>query len=244
MSSGSLTAGRAVDIPTSAEHGTESIVSVQVRRAHIVSLVSLIRSAEQTSIRVNSGRILPNGITPGLPSNRTGLPFVDIAGGFNIGNGWEGELPQVGNSFQLTDNLSWVKGNHTIKFGADIQRNRFDQTLYYNVSGNFTFDSSGTMPLVQLDNYPGYFLGLVDTYSQGSAQRENIRNTGLYLFAQDSWKIKSNLTLNYGLRWELDTPLADALGPRADLPSGREQHDLSLHQYSARLLPDGSGVSR
>ena len=39
-----------------------------------------------------------------------------------------------------------------------------------------------------------------------------MRNTGLYLFAQDSWKIKSNLTLNYGFRWELDTPLTDALG--------------------------------
>ncbi|MFZ0481153.1 MAG: carboxypeptidase regulatory-like domain-containing protein [Terriglobales bacterium] len=151
------------------------------------------------------------GITTGLPSNRTGLPFVDVAGGFNIGNGWEGELPQVGNSFQFVDNLSWLKGNHTLKFGADVQRNRFDQTLYYNVSGNFTFDSSGTNAVSSLDNYPGYFLGLVDTYSQGSAQRENIRNTGLYLFAQDSWKIKSNLTLNYGLRWELDTPLTDAL---------------------------------
>jgi hypothetical protein len=52
----------------------------------------------------------------------------------------------------------------------------------------------------------------VDTYSQGSGQRENVRNTGVYLFAQDSWKIKNNLTLNYGLRWELDTPLTDVLG--------------------------------
>jgi hypothetical protein len=151
------------------------------------------------------------GITTGLPANHTGLPFVDIGGGFNIGNGWEGELPQVGNSFQFSDNLSWVKGSHTIKFGADARRSRFDQTLYYNVSGNSTFDSSGTNAVLSADNYPGYFLGLVDTYSQGSAQRENVRNTGLYLFAQDSWKIKQNLTLNYGLRWELDTPLTDAL---------------------------------
>jgi Carboxypeptidase regulatory-like domain len=151
------------------------------------------------------------GITPGLPSNRTGLPFVDVSGGFNLGNGWEGELPQVGNSFQFSDNLSWVKGNHTIKYGADVRRSRFDQTLYYNVSGNFTFDSSGTNAIGSTDNYPGYFLGLADTYSQGSAQRENVRNTGLYLFAQDSWKVKQNLTLNYGLRWELDTPLTDAL---------------------------------
>ncbi len=152
------------------------------------------------------------GIYTGLPSNRTGLPFVDVGGGFNIGNGWEGELPQVGNSFQFSDNLSWVKGNHTMKFGADVRRSRFDQTLYYNVSGNFTFDSSGNNAIASSDNYPGYFLGLADVYSQGSGQRENVRNTGVYLFAQDSWKIKSNLTLNYGLRWELDTPLTDALG--------------------------------
>jgi hypothetical protein len=38
---------------------------------------------------------------------------------------------------------------------------------------------------------------------------EHVRSTGLYLFAQDSWKIKPNLTLNYGLRWELNTPIAD-----------------------------------
>ncbi len=99
-----------------------------------------------------------------------------------------------------------------MKYGADVRRSRFDQTLYYNVSGNFTFNSSGTNAIGSSDNYPGYFLGLADTYSQGSGQRENVRNTGLYLFAQDSWKIKQNLTLNYGLRWELDTPLTDALG--------------------------------
>ena len=164
---------------------------------------------------ISSSGIAPGkaGITPGLPANRTGLPFVNVSGGFNIGNGWEGELPQVGNSFQFSDNLSWVKGNHTAKFGADVRRSRFDQTLFYNVSGNFTFNSSGNNAVVSsVDNYPGYFLGLVDTYSQGSGQRENVRNTGLYLFAQDSWKIKPNLTLNYGLRWELDTPLTDTLG--------------------------------
>ena len=46
---------------------------------------------------------------------------------------------------------------------------------------------------------------------------ENVRSTGLYLFAQDSWKIRPNLTLNYGLRWELNTPIAD-MQARADLP--------------------------
>jgi hypothetical protein len=140
------------------------------------------------------------------------LPFISISGGAAWGNGWEGELPQVGNSFQWADNLSWVKGNHTTKFGVDVRRSRFDQTLYFNVNGYFTFNSTGANAVTYSDNYPGYLLGLPDTYSQGSAQRENVRNTGLYLFAQDSWKIRPNLTVNYGLRWELDTPLTDVLG--------------------------------
>ncbi len=151
------------------------------------------------------------GITTGLPSNRTGLPFVSVAGGFAIGNGWEGELPQVGNSFMWADNLTWVKGNHTAKFGVDVRRDRFDQTLYYNVSGQFTFNSTTENSVFSSNNYPGYLLGLDDSYVQGSAQRENVRTTGVYVFAQDSWKINPSLTLNYGLRWELDTPLTDVL---------------------------------
>ena len=151
------------------------------------------------------------GITTGLPANRQGVPFIGVSGGFAIGNGWEGELPQVGNSYMATDSLTWVKANHTVKFGADVRRAQFDQTLYYNVSGEYTFNSTTENSVFYNDNYPGYLLGLDDSYTQGSAQREDIRNTGVYVFAQDSWKIKPSLTMNYGLRWELDTPLADAL---------------------------------
>jgi hypothetical protein len=149
------------------------------------------------------------GITTGLPPTHTGVPFVSIGGGFAIGNGWEGELPQVGNSFMWADNLTWVKRNHTMKFGADVRRSRFDQTLYYNVNGQFTFNGTTTNSIS--DNYAEYLLGIPDSYVQGSAQRENVRSTGVYLFAQDSWKMTPSLTLNYGLRWELDTPLTDVL---------------------------------
>ena len=151
------------------------------------------------------------GITTGLPPNRTGVPFVNVSGGFAIGNGWEGELPQVGNSFMWSDNLTWVKHNHTLKFGVDARRSRFDQTLYFETSGNFTFNSTTANSVVFDNNYPSYLLGLADSYAQGSAQRENVRSTGVYAFAQDSWKISPALTLNYGLRWELDTPLTDVL---------------------------------
>ena len=149
------------------------------------------------------------GITPNLGPDREGVPFLTVSGGFVIGNNYEGEIPQIGNIFQWSDNLSWVKGAHTFEFGADARRQRFDMTPYYNVSGDFTIVGSGLNSVGFDDQYPDYLLGLVDTYYQGSAQVEDIRSTSLYLFAQDSWKIKPNLTLNYGLRWELDTPPAD-----------------------------------
>src|SRR5579862_6489619 len=151
------------------------------------------------------------GITPGLTATHEGVPFTTISGGAVIGNNFEGQLPQVGNSFQWSDSLTWVKGNHTMKFGIDVRRARFDQTLYFNVNGAPVVDSSGANAVLTNDgdNYAGYLLGLADSYTQGAAQSENIRSTSVYPFAEDSWKIRPNITLNYGLRWELDTPLTD-----------------------------------
>ncbi len=158
---------------------------------------------------------LPNagpkfGITPGLGAGREGIPDITISGGFTIGNNFEGELPQVGNSFQFTDSLTVVKGGHTVKFGGDVRRMRFDQTLYFEPNGYYNFFGGGTNDVGYANNvYPNYLLGLPDTYQQGAAQQEHVRGTALYLFAQDSWKVRRNLTLNYGLRWELNTPLTD-----------------------------------
>ena len=94
-----------------------------------------------------------------MPASHTGVPFINVGGGFAIGNGWEGELPQVGNSFMWTDSLTWVKSNHTMKFGADVRRSRFDQTLYYNVSGQLSFNSTTENSVLFDDNYPGYSAG-------------------------------------------------------------------------------------
>ncbi len=154
------------------------------------------------------------GITPGLSASLTGVPYIDIGGGAVIGNNFEGTLPQVGNSFQWSDDLTWVKGNHTFKFGIDARRARFDQYYYFDVNGEFSFNNSGPNAIIPVDgdNYAEFLLGLTDTYTQGSGQREDIRGTSVYPFAQDSWKIKPNVTLNYGLRWELDTPLKDISG--------------------------------
>jgi hypothetical protein len=149
------------------------------------------------------------GIHPNLGPQHEGLPFIQVSGGFTIGNNGEGEVPQVGNSFQWSDSLSKIVGNHSLKFGADVRRQRFDQTLFFDVNGEFFVDQTSTNSTLGDTALSDYLLGLPGGYGQGAANREDVRSTGFYLFAQDSWKIKPNLTLNYGLRWELNTPIAD-----------------------------------
>src|SRR3984893_2955707 len=177
----------------------------------------------------DTGILIPNpdyGIHPGLGATKEGLPFINVNGGFSLGNNFEGQLPQTGNTYQFADNFSRLIGNHSFKFGGDIRYQKFDQLLYYNVNGSINFGSGGANDLGGVcqtaasdpttctgsndgNVYPNFLVGLPNSYSQGSAQHELVRSTSVYLYAQDSWKIRSNLTLNYGLRWEMNTPLTD-----------------------------------
>jgi hypothetical protein len=167
------------------------------------------------------------GIHSGLGPEIEGVPFVQVNGGFTIGNNAGGQLPQVGNTFQVSDNFSKIVGTHSFKFGGDVRYQKFDQLLYFDVNGWITFNSDSNIcgpanpnlppncsEVIGSDvgsdsTYPNYLLGLTNTYIQGSAQHELVRSKSVYLFAQDSWKIKPNLALNYGVRWEMNTPLAD-----------------------------------
>src|SRR5262249_23275951 len=115
-------------------------------------------------------------------------------------------------------------GRHDLKFGGDVRYQRFDQTLFFDINGQFLYTGTGAnepcyggtvdpttgICANQTNLFPNYLLGLVDQYGQGSAQEELVRSKAVSLFAQDSWKVRPSLTLNYGLRWELNTPLADA----------------------------------
>src|SRR6266850_700936 len=150
------------------------------------------------------------GIHPRIGADREGVPYVNIAGGFSIGNNFEGELPQRANTFQISDSFGKVVGKHSLKFGGDFRQQRFDQRLYFNINGSYYLYGGGPNDTVSDNLFADYLLGLNDNYIQGSAQDELVRSKSFYLFAQDSWRLTSNLTLNYGLRWELNTPLADA----------------------------------
>jgi hypothetical protein len=164
------------------------------------------------------------GITPNLGADHEGVPFIAVSGGFSLGNNLEGELPQFGNTFQWADNFSKVMGKHTLKFGADIHRQQFNQTLYFAVNGQYNYFGGGPNDVGFDDLLPNYLLGLPDIYLQGSAQHEYVRSTALYLYAEDSWKVRPDFSLNYGLRWELNTPMADIGGRTQTFRPGQDTH--------------------
>ena len=175
------------------------------------------------------------GITPNLGANREGVPFISISGGFTIGNNFEGEIPQVGNTYQWSDNLTRVWGKHTAKFGVDFRIQQFNQTLYFDPNGDFSYTGGGPNDSGNL--LVNYLIGLPDSYLQGSAQTSHYRTNSLYLFAQDSWKIGPNLTLNYGLRWELNTPFADSLHRVQTFRPGQAT---TTYPCMPSVCPDGS----
>ncbi len=172
-----------------------------------------------TSLVANDGTVLgatpacPGfgcGIHPGLGSKFEGVPFITFNGTQGLfGNNFEGQLPQTGNTFQFNDNYSKIIGKHSFKVGGDARYQKFDQKVYFNVNGEYIFGPGGNNDTGASDLYANYLLGLPVSYSQGSANTEFVRSTSVYLFAQDSWKLKPNVTLNYGLRWEVNTPLTD-----------------------------------
>jgi hypothetical protein len=128
---------------------------------------------------------------------------------------------QHSNIVQILDNVTWNKGQHTFKFGADFRRmTDHDDNVFGNYrSGQYVFDNSQTAftdangnPVSIGDPFTGFLLGLPD-YTILSEQVDHPAMNGLGygygFFAQDDWKVTSNLTLNLGLRYELHPPLKD-----------------------------------
>jgi len=109
---------------------------------------------------------------------------------------------------QVTDNFSWSKGKHAIKFGGDYVRTRFNLAGNDRPRGQFTFGGtysqlSGQTPLA-LHGMSDYLLGLVSAQqAQLGEVVAMLRGYSMGLYVQDNWKVTPKLTLNLGLRYEL-----------------------------------------
>jgi len=147
------------------------------------------------------------------------VPGVNAFPGFNFSDG-TGFTPlgrdKTGitrsQTVQLSDNLSWVKGKHTLKFGADFRRVYYYDPESFGGSddfGQFTFNA-GTFTG---NAFADLLLGLPSkSYIAQSGPDVQARAYQTGVYAQDEWHAAHNLTINFGLRWQALPPFVSELG--------------------------------
>ncbi|MBV8053144.1 MAG: TonB-dependent receptor [Acidobacteriaceae bacterium] len=147
-----------------------------------------------------------SGIIPQDPAN-AGIPWISVSGLFAMGDSPQGPEDEVGNTYQITDNLSRVSGRHSLKFGLAATRFEYNHSFVGPNNGEFFFSGAGAYST----GNPGldFLLGIPDSYSQGSSNTTRARGYEYYVFAQDQYRLRDNLTLTYGLGWQTDTPLSN-----------------------------------
>jgi hypothetical protein len=140
----------------------------------------------------------------------------NISGAAFIGRELFSPVIRTENRYQWTDNINWVAGNHTFKFGGDANFVSVDAIFELNFAGLFNFGglSATTLaafPTVGAAAPPAftpvqqYGLGFPDNFIQGFGNPvSKLNNRPLAAFAQDSWKIKPNFTINYGVRYDYE----------------------------------------
>jgi len=148
------------------------------------------------------------GFTTVHPDDPKGAapPLITVNGAFNLGPSPQGPTKDHDVTFQYQDTFSWTRGRHALKFGGDLRwtESNFNYDFYNNGSFDFgTYFSPTGSPLA--DFVGGFF----DNYYQFSNAVYGIRSHQLYFFAQDAWKITKNLCLDYGLRYEYNSPQID-----------------------------------
>lgn len=128
----------------------------------------------------------------GFPENDPKSPTATITGLFTIGGASNFPQGRIQNSYQFSDTLSWQRGAHSFKFGADIRKLQL-----FNIAA---FDSKGTFTFANLQDYIN---NRATTFAQAiNTASFDARQTQQFYFAQDDWRATSNLTLNLGVRYE------------------------------------------
>src|SRR6266436_1446914 len=161
--------------------------------------------------RFQFSRLTPAVIATGGPSSPVVLigindPLKLASGTLVAGTSTSGATDRREERFQFQEIFAYVSGNHSLKMGGDTQRISSTFIDLRDASGTWDFDSSGDF----LANSPGRF-------RQNFLTTSTQHNTYAGVFAQDEWRIKPNLMLSYGIRYENETIVHDKnnFGPRA-----------------------------
>jgi outer membrane receptor protein involved in Fe transport len=158
---------------------------------------------------------------PGLnsgPPVQWGIPNISLQGVYaGFGNDSEGPYEVNNSVLQLVNNFSWVRGRHSFKFGGEARRDQYNQVGNQFARGQFTFTNNATQNLAMTgrtgDNFADFLLG--ETYQAEAAvsiANAKFRTWGMALYVDDTWRVNSRLTINFGLRYELTPPWEDQTG--------------------------------
>jgi hypothetical protein len=150
---------------------------------------------------VSQGFVTASGAPSIVPLDPRGegvesLVFNNFSTGTNTN-----QLKQANNTFQLLDNFSRVIGRHTVKAGGGFHYDQVNVNPIAQFNGSFLFTGSETGV-----DFADFLLGIPSQYNQSQLNPFYGRNKYTGLFAQDSWHVRSNLTLNYGVRWDRIEP--------------------------------------
>ncbi|MFZ0589861.1 MAG: TonB-dependent receptor [Bryobacteraceae bacterium] len=144
------------------------------------------------------------GIPPG-PFD-AGIPPINISGGFQrLGTApWRPQV-QIAQVWQLLDTLSWLKDDHSFKFGYEFRHESDNFLDAESLQGQIT--ASGIYTGNSGFGAADFLLGDISSAAYTTPTVVHNYKIGDSLFAQDTWRVRPNLTINYGLRYELFSPL-------------------------------------
>ena len=183
------------------------------------------------------------GITP---DNPTGPPNLGFASGLNIGYSVQGPTNLIDNTYTWADTFSWIKGKHGLKAGFTYTPYQNNTVYDFYVNGEFFFSGSAANGGIGSGNdRADFLLGLPDEFLQFGAAPSNIRSHNVGFFLQDEWKVRKNLTLTLGLRYEYSSPKKDLQGRSFSLALGQQSTrfpnaPLGLLFPGDKGAPDGS----
>ena len=138
---------------------------------------------------------------------------MNFDNGLNVGFSPQGPRYEIGNTFFYTDTLTWVRGHNTWKFGAGFSAYQNNTVYDFYGNGNYfylgPYDQGG---IGTGNSLADFLVGIPNYIFEGPNARNSIRSKAIYLFGQDEWRVRPNLTLTLGLRYEYSTPKLDTQG--------------------------------
>ncbi len=217
--------------------GSRSVNEFHFSFVRAVNVVGTPTGTVGTSM-ASQGFVNASGAPSILPQRPSivGVENVNFSS-FTMGSTVTG-LHQVDDTFEYRDNFSRVTGAHTVKLGGELLFSQVNAAADVQSNGTFAFLGSATGV-----DFADFLIGVPSFYKQGDAQPFYMRNRYGALFVQDSWRLRSRLTFNYGLRWDVIMPWYEKYNQIQTLIPG-EQSIVFPGAPTGLVFPGDAGVSR